>query len=202
MTGDSGQGRRKNRVVPELENITGKMVREIDECLRKVNQVTAQQAVRQIISAKRVFLTGKGRSGLAIRGFAIRLMHLGIDAHLVGESTTPPIGADDCLIIGSGSGTTSTLLPIAAKAKEVGAKIALFTIDPGSPLAQQGDYVVVIPAPSPKVPSSTPTGASIQPMGSLFEQCLFLLLDAIVIVLMQESGITSTEMFARHANLE
>lgn len=202
MTVDSRPGRRENGVASNLEDITGKMVGEIDKCLREVNQNTAQQVVRQITSAKRVFLTGKGRSGLAIRGFAIRLMHLGIDAHLVGESTTPPIGEDDCLIIGSGSGTTSTLLPIAAKAKEVGAKIALFTIDSSSPLAQLADYLVVIPAPSPKARSSAPSGASIQPMGSLFEQCLFLLFDALVLILMQKSGATSAEMFARHANLE
>ena len=39
-------------------------------------------------------------------------------------------------------------------------------------------------------------------MGSLFEQCLFLLLDILVLVLMKELNVTATEMFTRHANLE
>ena len=80
--------------------------------------------------------------------------------------------------------------------------MVLFTIDPNSPVARLANTIVVIPAPSPKAHISAEAHASIQPMGSLFEQCLFLVLDALVIVLMKESNISSTEMFARHANLE
>lgn len=189
-------------MISDIKDVFAKMVREIDECLGKVRQESIEQALLTITSAGRVFLAGSGRSALGIRGFAMRLMHLGIDAHLVGESTTPPIGAGDCLIIGSGSGTTASLLALAEPAKEIGAKIVLFTIDPNSPMAQRANSVVVIPASSPKARISTPDGQSIQPMGSLFEQCLFLLLDALVLVLMQTYKVTAAEMFARHANLE
>lgn len=185
-----------------LKDVLGKMVREIDECLGRVHEESIEQALQQITAAKRVFLAGMGRSALGIRGFAIRLMHLGIDAHLVGEATTPPICAGDCLIIGSGSGRTASLLTIATRAKEIGAHIVLITIDSNSPLAQLADAVVVIPAPSPKARITSPHHQSIQPMGSLFEQCLFLVLDAMVLALMQKYDVTAAEMFARHANLE
>jgi 6-phospho-3-hexuloisomerase len=97
---------------------------------------------------------------------------------------------------------TPSLLAVTEKAANIGARILLFTIDATSPIAQLADCVVVIPALSPKVRESAPSGKSIQPMGSLFEQCLFLLLDALVLALMQERKITSAEMFRRHANLE
>ncbi len=186
----------------DMNGVFAEIVREIGECLAEVRQESIEQALRQITGAKRVFLAGSGRSALGIRGFAMRLMHLGIDAHLVGETTTPAICAGDCLIIGSGSGRTASLVAIAEKAKEMGAKILLFTIDPNSPIAELANAVVVIPASSPKAQTSTPKRQSIQPMGSLFEQCLFLLFDALVLVLMQKYDVTAAEMFTRHANLE
>lgn len=189
-------------MISDMKEVLTEIVREIGECLGKVRQESIEQALLTTTSARRVFLAGSGRSALGIRGFAMRLMHLGIDAHLVGETTTPPICAGDCLIIGSGSGTTASLLAVAEKAKETGAKILLFTIDPNSPISQLANSVVVIPASSPKARISIPDGQSIQPMGSLFEQCLFLLLDALVLVLMQHYNVTAAEMFTRHANLE
>ena len=189
-------------MVSGIKDVFANIVREIDECMARVSQESIEQALPQIIGARRVFLAGRGRSALGIQGFAMRLVHLGIDAHLVGETTTPPICAGDCLIIGSGSGRTATLLAVATKAKEIGAKILLFTIDPNSPIAQQANCVVVIPASSPKAQISNPNDQSIQPMGSLFEQCLFLLLDGFVLLLMQKYNVTAAEMFTRHANLE
>ena len=39
-----------------------------------------------IVSANNVFVTGAGRSGLAAKAFAMRLMHLGLSAYVVGET--------------------------------------------------------------------------------------------------------------------
>lgn len=91
---------------------------------------------------------------------------------------------------------------MARKAKEVGAKILLLTIDPNSPIGQLADYTVEIPAPSPKVVGGATTGHSLQPMGSLFEQSLFVLLDCLILLLMKKENQTAEQMFGRHANLE
>ena len=80
--------------------------------------------------------------------------------------------------------------------------VLLFTIDGGAPIAALADRVVRIDAPSPKA-ASAPAGArSLQPMGSLFEQTLFLLFDALVVALMRADNQAADMMFARHANLE
>lgn len=161
-----------------------------------------RQAIEAIHSAPRIFLAGSGRSALGIRGFAMRLMHLGKTVFVVGETTTPALCAHDLLIIGSGSGRTASLVAAATKAKGLGARILLITADRASPIGQLADWVVEIPAPTPKSPNAKASVRSAQPMGSLFEQSLFLLLDGVVMVLMEMEGKTAEEMFRRHANLE
>ena len=175
---------------------------EIGDCLGKVSVEEVEKALDEFESAPRIFLAGAGRSALGIRGFAMRLMHLGGQAYVVGETTTPSISSKDLLLIGSGSGRTPSLLAAAEKAKEIGAKVVLITIDRNSPIAQLADVAVVIPAPSPKAAEGATEASSIQSMGSLFEQSLFVLLDSCVLLMMRRLSISEEEMFDRHANLE
>jgi 6-phospho-3-hexuloisomerase len=67
-------------------------------------------------------------------------------------------------------------------------------------MGQIADIVVTMKAPS-KV-SSIDGLKSIQPMTTLNEQCLQLLFDAIVLVLMNKMNQTHDDMWARHSNLE
>src|SRR5205085_8841152 len=48
-----------------------------------------------IVAAKRIAIYGAGREGLQMDGFAMRLAHLGLDVHVVGDMTVPPLGAGD-----------------------------------------------------------------------------------------------------------
>jgi 6-phospho-3-hexuloisomerase len=43
---------------------------------------------------------------------------------------------------------------------------------------------------------------SMQPLGTLFEQSLFILCDSLILGLMQRAGIVTDQMLQRHANLE
>lgn len=186
-------------------SVVTQVTAELGTCLGNVSPDQLREAVQLIhTTSGRVFLAGAGRSGLGIRGFAMRLMHLGRAVSVVGDTTTPAITRDDLLVIGSGSGQTASLRAMAEKAERIGARILLFTIAPDSPIAQRADLVVVIPASSPKVESSgsAGAGASLQPMGSLFEQALFILFDCVILLLMEREGLTSEQMFKRHANLE
>ena len=131
---------------------------ELANCLAGVSAEQVEQAVQVIDSAERVFLAGAGRSALAVRGFAMRLMHLGKTVHIVGDATTPGIGKGDLLIIGSGSGRTASLLDAATTAHKLGATIVLVTIDPLSPTGELTDAVVQIPAPSPKAAGGGASG--------------------------------------------
>jgi 6-phospho-3-hexuloisomerase len=181
-----------------LQDIAG----ELHDCLLRVDSAELEAALAMLDGARRVFVAGAGRSGLAVRAFAMRLMHLGLSAHIVGEMTAPALAAGDVLVIGSGSGRTESLLAIARKAEALEGRILLFTIDGTSPLAGLAEVTVRIPAPSPKAAAAPEAAASVQPMGSLFEQSLFLLGDALILLLMERRGVRTEAMFERHANLE
>jgi 6-phospho-3-hexuloisomerase len=183
------------------ETVIARVGAEVVECLRRVEGAAVEAALDRLEAAPRVFLAGAGRSGFMVRAFAMRLMHAGKTVYVVGEPTTPAIARGELLVIGSGSGRTESLLAMARKAKELGAALVLLTIDPGSPIGALADVVVVIPAPSPKVASARPV-STIQPMGTLFEQTLLLVLDGMVLLLMERLRLGSQAMFARHANLE
>ena len=154
-----------------------------------------------IEGAERVFLAGCGRSGLMVRGFAMRLMHMGKKVYVVGETTTPSINQGDLLIIASGSGETGSLVAMANKCKKIGASLATVTIFPKATIGKLADCVVVIDAPTAKSQQKTAV-TSIQPMGSLFEQSLLLYFDSIILSLMERENLTSDIMFRLHANLE
>lgn len=174
---------------------------EQQAALSSVKDHHLQEMVKAIRAAKRVFISGKGRSGLQMRGFAMRLMHLGLLVYVVDDVTTPGIAAEDLLIIGSGSGQTPSLVRHAECAEQAGANILMITAAKDSPIHSCASSIVQIAATTPKN-SEHASSPSALPMGTLFEQCLGLLCDICVLELMKEMKVTSDEMFTRHANLE
>jgi 6-phospho-3-hexuloisomerase len=149
--------------------------------------------------AERVFVHGAGRSGLALRMTAMRLMHLGLEVHVVGEVTTPAIADGDVLLTASGSGTTSGIVAAARTAVDAGARVAAITTAADSPLADLAEAVLVVPAADKQDRSGT---ASAQYAGGLFEQTVVLLGDAVFHALWKRSGADADELWPRHANLE
>jgi 6-phospho-3-hexuloisomerase len=147
----------------------------------------------------RVFVAGAGRSGLVLRMTAMRLMHLGLNVHVAGDTTTPAIGSGDLLLVASGSGTTSGVVKAAQTAAKAGARIAALTTNADSPLAELADVVVIIPAAQ-----KTDHGSSVsrQYAGSLFEQVLFVVTEAVFQSLWDITDVEAEELWLRHANLE
>jgi 6-phospho-3-hexuloisomerase len=175
---------------------------EVTACTRQVSAESLIQAAALMASSSRIFVAGAGRSGLCMRALGMRLMHLGKNVYVVGETTTPSIVAENLLILGSGSGKTSSLLAMAGQAQRQGAKILLFTTDAASPLADLADHRVVIPAPSLKTSQEMRGLISRQPLGTLFEQSMLILCDSLILELMQRLGVDAAQMSERHANLE
>ena len=158
-----------------------------------------QALIEPIQKANSIFLIGMGRSGMMMQALAMRLMHLGFKAYVVGETTTPAIQDGDLLIAGSGSGSTATVLRAAQEAVGLGAEVASFTTDTTSKLAQVSTYVVHIPASEKQAHADT---TSVQYAGSLFEQALLLFSDALIHTLWQIDGSTAQTLYTRHSNLE
>jgi 6-phospho-3-hexuloisomerase len=178
------------------------VISEVDRAVRAVveSDPDGLDAVADLVSAaERVFVDGAGRSGLALRMTAMRLMHLGLTVHVVGEVTSPAIGEGDVLLTASGSGTTSGIVSAAKAAVEAGARVAAVTTASSSPLADAASAVVVVPA-AEKLDRSR--SASAQYAGGLFEQVVVLVGDALFHALWQRSGQSADDMWPRHANLE
>ena len=174
---------------------------ELNGALSQVDPARVVKLIEAIESAKRIYVVGAGRSGLMVRTFAMRLMQMGLESYVIGETTTPPIGSGDLVIVGSGSGETGGPISMVRIAKSPRVKIAAVTVFADSTLGKLADLIVTIPAPTPKAKRSQPA-TSVQPMGSLFEQSLLALLDAVILMLMERRRLTSDEMFKKHAVLE
>ena len=99
-----------------------------------------------ILAANRVFVMGAGRTGLALKMAAMRLMHLGLVVHVAGEVTSPAIARGDLLLVASGSGATAGPVHAAEVAVKAGARVSALTATPASKLGQLAQGVVVIPA--------------------------------------------------------
>lgn len=182
--------------------VTNAMTTILEEHLKLRDQIRYDEiaAIIPVIKqANAVFLMGMGRSGLMMKAAAMRLMHLGFKAYVVGETTTPAITKGDVLLAGSGSGTTSSIVRAAEKAQTVAASIVCFTTDAHSPVASLADFTVTIPAAEKQKQN---TEISTQYAGSLFEQALLLVFDALIQALWDLDGSTASELWKRHANLE
>ena len=183
-----------------MEKYRERIIKEIETSLRAIDLGQMQEMVQIILDAKRVFCDGLGRSGLAMRGFAMRLGQLGKSSALVGEATAPAFGAGDMLFICTASGSSPTLLYHAKKAKEYGGTVMLITGKSDSELAKLADGMIIVQAPD-KDQKGAEKG-SIQPMGSLFEQTSQLVCDIIALELMERLEMSSEEMRKYHANIE
>jgi 6-phospho-3-hexuloisomerase len=152
-------------------------------------------------TAHRIFLVGRGRTGYIVGTFAMRLMHMGYDVHLIGDCTTPRIRNADLLVAVTGSGLTRMVLHMAQIARRADARSVFLTYNPSALSATEGGLVVLLPAPllrdGPKRKE-----ALLHPLGTLFEEALLFYLDLIVWRIMEREGITEEEMAARHTNLE
>ena len=163
-----------------------------------------------IIGSTNIFVTGAGRSGLAAKAFAMRLMHLGLSAYVVGETISPAINADDCIIAISGSGETNTIVSAVKISKNRGAKVLALTSYPESTLGQLADAFILVKGRTKKEVDDENymkrqihgNYTSLTPLGTAFELTTLVFLDAIVSELMEKMEQTESDLKARHTVLE
>ena len=163
-----------------------------------------------IINSKNVFVTGAGRSGLAAKAFAMRLMHLGLSSYVVGETISPAINAGDCILAISGSGETNTIVTAAKISKKRGAKVLALTSYPESSLGQIADGIIHVKGRT-KVEVDDENYlkrqikgnyTSLTPLGTAFELTSLVFLDGLVSELMEAMGKTEEDLKNRHTVLE
>jgi 6-phospho-3-hexuloisomerase len=153
----------------------------------------------ELLKARRIACYGVGREGLMMRALCMRLMHLGLDAHMVGDMTTPALGSGDLLLVSAGPGSFSTVKALLGVAGSAGARTAVVTAQPEGDVAQAADTVIHLRA---QTMADDKGGTSVLPMGSLYEAAMLIFFDIVSIVLRDRTGQTSEGMRARHTNLE
>jgi len=173
---------------------------EIDSVFSGVAEDTADRMCGEILKARRIACYGVGREGLMMKALCMRLMHLGLDAHVVGDMTTPPVGKGDLLIASAGPGSFSTVMALVGVAREAGARTMIATAQPDGPAPRAADTVIELPAQTMANDRGGP--ASLLPMGSLYEAAQLLFFDLISILLREKTGQSPDLMRARHTNLE
>ena len=171
--------------------------REIGAVLAGVDENSVRALRERLRAATAIGTYGVGREGLVLRGFAMRLYHLGLPSFVIGDMTAPPLQAGGLLVCSAGPGTFSTVAALTGVARTAGAAVAFFTAQERSPRIDMADVTV-------RLPAQTMAGgpASNQLMGSIYEQALWVLGDAIIDQLLIELELDRAAIARRHTNLE
>lgn len=183
-----------------MKNKIKLVLNEINSVLDKVEEFQVEQMISEILSSNKIVVCGAGRVGMAIRGFGMRLGHLGFTAFTLGDSTVPSIAESDLLIVASGSGETQTIFDLVSIAKKNNARIVAITGNTESRIGKLANVIVKLEAPSKT--KQVDGFVSIQPMTTLNEQCLGVFFDLVVLKIMDKMGENHDSMWNRHSNLE
>jgi len=183
-----------------FNNLAEQAVGEVGAVLARTKAEAVDNMCAEILRAHSIACYGVGREGLMMKALTMRLMHLGLNAHIVGDMTTPPVATGDLLIASAGPGSFSTVLALLGVAREAGARTMVVTAQPGGQAPQKADVAIELPAQT--MADDRGRQSSLLPMGSLYEAAQLIFFDLISIALREKTGQTSEQMRARHTNLE
>jgi 6-phospho 3-hexuloisomerase len=171
--------------------------RKTIDILNQVTKKDIEAIISAFFKANRIFVYGAGRSGLVSKAFAIRLVHLGFQTFVIGETIGAPVKKGDLVCIVSGSGETIPAVMTAEIAKNIGATLVIVTGVENSRITRFADIAIVLTADCTEKERK-----QFAPLGTLFEASAWILLDSIVAELMKNKKETEESMRSRHATLE
>ncbi len=191
----------KTKTDSDIFEIAAAQLEGVRLLFERIDASVTERLVQSLLRAKRVFVTGRGRSSLLTGWFAIRLMQMGFDVHVPGEVTCPRITKGDLLVAISCSGTTTTTVDLARIARESKAMVIAISAIAESALAGTADDAVVLPVTDKDIMRRYKYG--IGPCNNtLFEQAMILYFDSIVYTIIERERISKAQMSKRHTNLE
>ena len=194
--------------VQEMMQLMASKIRAIS---KGISDDDVEKFLSELLHAKRIYVIGAGRSGLVAKAFAMRLMHLGLAAFVVGETITPALNKEDVMVVFSGSGKTKTVADIAETAKEIGAHICLITSNADSRIGKIADCIVIIEHHRDEVDDDAVEfeirqmlgeHKSFAPLGTVFETASIVFSDAIISRLMEITKTDENALKIRHTNIE
>jgi 6-phospho-3-hexuloisomerase len=174
---------------------------ELGTVFARLDDAQVDLVVEEIAKARRVVVFGGGRERLQIMGFAMRMFHMGLNAAVEGDMTTPAVGKGDLFLVTCGPGYISTAQALMGVARAAGAKVLMITAQPDGRCAALADQILLLPAQT-MADDQGEKKSSVLPMGSLFEGALFVLFEVMVLKLKTRLNISADAMRANHTNLE
>lgn len=78
-----------------LAELAARAADEIRAAVAGIDPDAMAGMVGEIAAARHIVCYGVGREGLMMRALAMRLYHLGLAAHMVGDMSCPPAGPSD-----------------------------------------------------------------------------------------------------------
>jgi len=181
-------------------SLFARAIRDLSGAVERIDTAEVDRAVSLIAEARHVSVFGCGREGLQIRGFAMRLFHVGRSVSVVGDMTTPPIGKGDLFLTTVGPGRLSTAQALIGVAKAAGARVLTITAQPDGPAPKMSDEVLVLPAQT--MANDHGENVSILPMGSVYEGALFVLFEVMILKMKAKLKVSDEAMRSNHTNLE
>ena len=190
------------------------MAGNIGKTSSSLNRKQVSVFLSRLLRARRIYVTGAGRSGLIVRAFAMRLMHLGREVYVIGETVTPALRRGDLLVILSGSGETHTMVSYCRAAQERGGIVILITGSPDSEIGRMADHVVDLGDPTGYYRKDTGsferrqmTGeyrsvAAFAPLGTMFETMALIFTDAVISAMIELKREPPEELQGRLTNME
>ncbi len=166
----------------------------------RIDDANVEAAIAELAAAKRIAFYGCGREGLQMRGFCMRLYHLGRTVTMVGDMNAFPVGPGDLLFVTAGPGYLSTASALIGVAKKDGARTMLITAQPDGATSRLADRLLILPAQT--MANDRGPSVSVLPMGSVFEGAMFVLFEVMLLKLRDRLGVTAEAMRANHTNLE
>lgn len=170
---------------------------KLNDILNEISKEDIHNVINLFFKSKRIFVYGAGRSGLVARAFAVRLVHLGFQTFVIGETIGAPVKKNDLVFIVSGSGFTIPSVMTAEIARNIGAKLVVVTGKKDSKVTKFADVTIILSSEC-----SEKEKKELAPLGTLFEASAWILLDSIIAELMTKKGETEESMKSRHATLE
>ena len=174
---------------------------ELGTVFARLDDAQVNAVIERLARARRIVVFGGGRERLQIMGFAMRMFHMGLEAAVEGDMTTPAVGPGDVFLITCGPGYISTAQALMGVAKDAGAEVVLITARLQGRLSPLADLILHLPAQT-MADDQGPAKSSVLPMGSLFEGALFVLFEVMVLKLKARLYISADDMRANHTNLE
>lgn len=201
--------------VPPIPVFIHQMAATIAQTAARLDSDQMAAFFHAILVARRVYVAGAGRSGFIAKAFGLRLMHLGYDVYVVGETITPAFREGDTLVVFSGSGETHSTVSISIAARDLGGKICLITSSSESTMSRIADCVVNLGDPTGYYRKDKysfeirqvkgdyrSVSSAFAPLGTLFETMALVFSDAVISSLIEARKANMLDMQSRLTNVE